>query len=121
MLDPERIHLEAFDYYDRLSRVRDYVEKNFRESLPLARVAEIAGMGPNSFSTFFRRKVGVSFTRWLANYRVEKAKRILSTHDTPISHIAYEVGFHDIRTFQRAFKTYSGMTARSFKQGARPS
>lgn len=121
MLDPERIRQDVFAYYDRLRRVRDFVEANYREPLPLARVAEVAGMGPNSFSTFFRRKVGVSFTRWLANYRVEKAKRMLQTHNTPISHIAYEVGFLDIRTFQRAFKTYSGMTARSFKQSARPS
>ena len=45
---------------------------------------------------------------------------LIKANDSSITHIAYEVGFGDLRTFERAFKKYTRMTPMEFKKSARP-
>ncbi len=41
---------------------------------------------------------------------------LLKARDFSITEVAYEVGFRDLRTFERAFKRYALKTPREFKK-----
>lgn len=45
---------------------------------------------------------------------------MLSGRDYTITSIAFNVGFQELRTFERAFKNYTGMTAQAFKKLVQP-
>ena len=45
---------------------------------------------------------------------------VIRTHDLSISQVAYEVGFGDFGSFERAFKKYTNLTAMEFKQSVLP-
>jgi len=111
---------EVFDYYPRLNRLREYVEKSYTERIPLEKAASIAALESSYFSTYFRAKVGVSFTEWLRQVRVKKAMELMQARDFSITEVAYEVGFRDLRTFERAFKKYALKTPREFKKSVLP-
>lgn len=108
----------AFAYCDRLSRVRDYCETNLAEKITLASAAEVAGLEYIYFSSFFHNAVGVCFGDWLRFLRVMKAQGMIRESKYQISRVAVECGFHNVRTFQRAFKSVYGVTPPSF--GERP-
>lgn len=114
------INWRAFDYYPSLDKVRRFTEANFEQELRLASVASVAGMECTYFSSFFRRKVGIRFTDWLSYLRVSHAMQRISIQDEPITHTAFAVGFSDLRTFERAFRRITQMTAREYKRIARP-
>jgi len=114
------INWRSFDYYPPLHRIKIYTEEHYLEEIPLPCAAAVAGMEPTYFSSFFRRKVGIRFTDWLWCVRIAHAVRLLSRRDEPIRDIALAVGFHDMRTFQRAFKRVTNMTARAFKGRVHP-
>lgn len=116
----QEINWRSFDYYPTLDRIKKYTEEHYLEEIPLPQAAKVAGMEPTYFSSFFRRKVGIRFTDWLWCLRISHAVRLLSSRDQPISAIALAVGFNDMRTFQRAFKRVTNMTAREFKGRVRP-
>ncbi len=110
------INGEVFDYYPRLNRLREYVEKSYSEPISLGKAAGIAALESSYFSTYFHAKVGITFTEWLRHVRIEKAMELMKAGDFSITHIAYEVGFADLRTFERAFKKHTRMTPREFKK-----
>ena len=115
----ERGHMineRAFEYYSRLTRVRQHVERNYADRLPLALAASIAAMEATYFSTFFHKKVGIRYSDWLRQIRISKAMELIRTTDRSLSEIAYAVGFQDLRTFERGFKKIVQMTPREYKK-----
>ena len=111
---------KAFDYYSRLNRLRDYVEQNYSEPIPLEKAAGIAALDSSYFSVYFHAKVGITFTDWLRQVRVKKAMELMKTSDFSISEVAEAVGFKDLKTFERAFKRYALKTPREFKKSVLP-
>jgi len=111
---------EVFDYYPRLNRLREYVEQSYSEPISLGKAAGIAALESSYFSSYFRAKVGITFTKWLRQVRIRKAMKLMKASDFSITEVAYEVGFGDLRTFGRAFKKHTLMTPMEFKKSARP-
>ncbi len=110
----------AFQYYSRLKRVKEHVDEYYSEEISLGKAARIAATEKTYFSTFFRKKVGITFTEWLRRLRVARAIEIMKTRNQSIVDIAFEVGFGDLRSFERAFKKYTNLTASEFKQSILP-
>lgn len=118
-LEP-RVNDGAFTYYPRLSRVAEYATAHVTDRLTLGDVAEVVGLEKKYFSAFFRSKVGVTWTEWLRLLRVARAVDRIEVGELPIPRLAFAAGFHDVRTFERAFKRYLGVPPMVYKAGARP-
>ncbi len=110
----------AFDYHPRLKRLHQYVEQNYSVPISLKEAAGIAALDSYYFSSYFRAKVGITFTEWLRQVRIRKAMKLMKASDFSITEVAYEVGFGDLRTFERAFKKHTRMTPIEFKKSVRP-
>lgn len=106
---------DVFDFYPRLMDVQNYVNQNYADNISLRDAANIACLEEKYFSSFFREKTGICFSHWLAQLRVNKAKEIMLTNNISITETAFFAGFRDLRTFQRAFKKYAGITPQNFK------
>jgi len=111
---------EAFTYYSRLARVKEYVEGTLDGDLSLTAVARVAGMERGCFSRFFRQKTGVRFSGWVASLRIRRAMDLMRSANRSITRVAYSVGFRDVRTFERAFKRDTTMTPSAFRKSVRP-
>ena len=111
---------KAFDYYPRLKRLRQYVEQSYSEPISLKNAASVAALESSYFSSYFRAKVGINFTDWLRQVRVKKAMELMKSRDFAITEVAEEVGFRDLRTFERAFKKYTLTTPRELKKSVVP-
>ncbi len=111
---------DALTYYRRLAAVVRYVEAHGSEPVSLRDAARVAGLEPKYFSAFFRSKVGTRFSEWIRAVRVERAVRLMRASDTSITRLAFEVGFGEVRTFQRAFKRLVGATPSAYRASVRP-
>ncbi len=120
MSQSDQINGAAFNYYPRLKRLHQYVEKCYSKHIPLEMAAGIAALESSYFSSYFHAKVGISFTEWLRQVRVKKAMELMKARDFSITEIAYEVGFGDLRTFERAFKKHTLTTPMEFKKSVLP-
>ena len=111
-----RVSEKGFSYYTQLGRVREYVESNYSDQISLKKAARVAAMEVSYFSSFFHEKVGICFRDWLHQIRIGHAMEKMKEKDYTITYVAYEVGFGNLRTFQRVFKKYTGKTPRQFKK-----
>ena len=120
MFDRSPIRQQAFSYYSRLQRVKAYVDENLPAAISLRAAADQAGLEERDFSSYFRAKTGICFSRWLTHRRIQEAQQMLQRHDYTITEVAFAVGYQDLTTFERAFKRCTEMTPREFKAAARP-
>ena len=101
----------------RLKAVYGYVEKHFREPVPRDDLARLAGMESNSFSRFFHRTSGQTFSDYLAVIRVRHAATLLGLRrGIPIARIARESGFRNLSVFNRQFRKRLGVTPAAYRK-----
>jgi len=106
----------AFFFCPRLSKVKQHVEQNFSGPITLAQAAHVAGLEKTYFSKYFHERTGVCFKDWIGLMRIKRAIAMLMNHDYNITELAFAVGFQDLRTFERAFKKFVGVTPRECKR-----
>ena len=58
----------------------------------------------------------VSFLQLLQDYEMATAKQLLANEKLPITMIGASLGYRDPSSFSRAFRSWTGLTAREYRQ-----
>ena len=119
-LSAHRFNRDAFVYYAPLTAVQRYVQEHISKPICLAEAARAAGFEKKYFSAFFHSKVCMPFSEWIRVLRVTRAAQYMQEHDESILRVAFAAGFRDVRTFERVFKRYVGVTPSSYRASVRP-
>jgi len=101
---------------DRLDAVIDFLKKNYREDISREGLANMAGMSPDYLGRLFKQRTGMKIGRYINSLRIDDAREKLRHSDESVIHIAYEVGFECLRTFNRAFHQSTGMTPSRYRE-----
>ena len=102
---------------DTVKKVLEYIEQNYAdEELSLNSLASYVGFSPNHLSMIFGQVMGVTFSKYLTDLRMNKAKELLRTTDKRSSDISMEVGYKDPHYFSFLFKKTQGMTPTQYRQ-----
>jgi two-component system, response regulator YesN len=94
----------------------DYIETNFSSDLSLQGVAEYVSLSPNYLSTLFKKEINASFTDYLTEIRIEKAKELLLDTYLKTYEIADSVGYNENAYFCKTFKKVTGKTPSEFRR-----
>ncbi|MCK8497693.1 AraC family transcriptional regulator [Myxococcus fulvus] len=98
--------------------VRDTIRASLREGAPQA--ADVAKGLHLSLRTLQRRLTehGTSFQDEVDTVRRELAYQYLRDANLGVSQVAFLLGYSELSTFDRAFKRWTGMTPRVWREGA---
>ncbi len=111
-----RLVTGEWDVCDSVDFVKRYIEDHYMEEIQLKNLALVAHVSTTYLSLRFSREVGISFTQYLLNYRMNKAKELLQTARIPCKLVAEKVGYRDYAQFSKTFKKRVGMTPRAYRQ-----
>jgi AraC-like DNA-binding protein len=100
----------------RVERVFDFLCNNYEKTVTLDEVANLVNMPAASFSRFFKKMTGKTFTDSLNEIRLGHASRMLADTDLNIASIAYNCGFNNISNFNRTFKRKKSCIPREFRE-----
>lgn len=92
----------------RMALTHEFVATNFNRKIKLMELAKLLNMSEQSFARFFTKMMGRSFFKFLAEYRINTACRMLIDTDWPVSRIGYECGYDSIPFFYKQFKQLKG-------------
>lgn len=99
----------------RLGRVVEYMAEHIEEQIGLDDLAAVACLSPFHFIRMFRKRMGVTPSRYLGQMRLERAKSLLALGDASLSEIALVCCFSSQANFSRAFRRATGMTPGSYR------
>jgi AraC family transcriptional regulator len=81
----------------------------------LRAVARDVSMSYFHFSRAFKQSMGMTATNYIAERRIERAKKMLEETELPISEIALRSGFSSQSHFTTAFRRLAGATPKAFR------
>jgi AraC-like DNA-binding protein len=96
-----------------------WIDANSHKPIALDDAAGQAGISPFHFLRLFSEVLGVTPHQYLVRSRLRHAARRLADDDSPITDIAYDVGFGDLSNFVRTFHRAAGASPMRFRQAAR--
>ncbi len=102
-----------------LQKLLGYMEQHIHEELGTERIARHFHMNPSYLSQWFKRKTGVTLSRYTMSRRVALVKNQLRTTNHELSAIASSVGFRDASYLCRVFKSLTGTTPHAYRRSVR--
>lgn len=96
--------------------IKGYIEKNFMNNISLTEVAEYVYLSPTYLSKLFFKETGVSFSEYLIQYRLERARELLLKSDLKVYEISENIGYHSEKHFINLFKKVVGVSPQEFRK-----
>lgn len=112
----ELLHVYSADAkYSFSVPVGEYIAMHYQEPISLRQLADMMGFSEGHFARTFHKKFGISFVRYLSDYRIRKSCRLLAETHLPIEQIAYRVGINSYSYFCTCFKQAQGITPGQYR------
>lgn len=105
----------------RMSQVRDnisrYILENYSQELSMQDVARAMNYSDAYFCKLFKQCFKVNFSAYLNEFRVSRARELLSTTRLSVREVSRECGYSDSNYFTRVFKRITGKTPSEYRMG----
>ena len=99
----------------RAAEVFQYIKSNYTDHISLEKIASVANMTVPSFCRYFKKMNNKTFTKFLNEYRIIEACKLLSESNYTINEISVRVGFNNIAHFNRHFKLLTNSTPTAYR------
>lgn len=98
-----------------IREAKAYISAHYMEPLSLDLIAAHVHLNPSYFSICFKRETGQNFSNYLADFRVEAAKRMLRDGSKSVAAVCEAVGYTDSKYFSKIFTRIVGVTPSKYK------
>ncbi|MGE5614139.1 MAG: response regulator [Bacillota bacterium] len=99
-----------------IDKVMDIIEKEYMCGIGVEAIAFRLGLSPNYLGSLFKQHAGKSFTEFLTDFRMKKAKELLISRSGSIADIAGAVGFVNVSYFCTVFKKTQGLSPAEYQE-----
>lgn len=92
------------------------VQHNISEPMTSSEIAQMVNMSGSYFSQCFKQYVGRTYTDYVRDIRMERAKEYLRSTNKTIQWIAEQIGYSDEKYFSRLFREHVGALPSEYRQ-----
>lgn len=93
-----------------------HIEENYKIDLNLREISDKLNINPIYLGQLFQKEMGILFSDYLNNFRINKAKDLLANTSLKASEIGELVGYSNKNYFYRKFKTIVGITPSEWRR-----
>lgn len=99
-----------------LDQIMNYIELHLQDRITLSETAGAFFVSESTISQLFKKRLGVSFYRFVTQRRLIQAKSLI-LEGVLLEDVKDQAGFSDYSTFYRAFKQEYGISPRQYRNG----
>lgn len=97
--------------------IKDYISRHYmNETLSVRDISAHVFLSASYVCTFFKNETNQTLNQYLTEYRMEKAKQLLSDPRYKITDISSKVGYSDGNYFGKSFKKYTGVSPSEYRE-----
>ena len=93
----------------QLRRVNDYIESYFHTDISLKELAGLISLSEYHFARLYKQSTKVTPYQYILTCRFKRAQQLLVETSLTTQQIAFQVGYKDDSTFNKAFSKYYGV------------
>jgi len=101
---------------DIVESVKAYMRHNYMQTINFSNIASQYFFSPAYLAKIFKEHAGVSPGKYLKQYRLDIAKKLLMDSNLSVKEIAYKVGFDDQFHFSKNFKNEVGISPLQYRK-----
>lgn len=91
-----------------------YIQMNYEKNLSVSEIAEKLFISPSNLMHLFKKHISMTVYDYIIEYRIERAKELLSSQKYKIYEVCDKVGMKDPRHFSQLFKRYTNLTPKEY-------
>lgn len=99
-----------------MDEVLYYIHHNYCENLKLETIAPLFGYNSSYLGKVFSKRVGINFTSYVDQVRINEAKKLLEQDRLKVYEIASHVGYSNVDYFHKKFKKYVGTSPAEYRK-----
>lgn len=99
---------------EKIDKAKSFIEENYLEDITLDDIASFTQISKFYLTKIFNQQLHISPYKFLMNYRINKAKELLSQGYATVD-VANMTGFFDQSHFSQTFKKYVAATPNEYK------
>lgn len=107
-INPQMRHRE-------IETVKKYIYEHFDEELGVEQLADMVYLAPSYLSSVFKKETGQNLSKFIKQYRMEKAKDMLENTNMKIVSISEAVGYQNVSYFCQSFRECYGVSPQKFR------
>lgn len=116
-----RDHEVNSQHWRLIQQAKEYIDHRYMDAdLSLDEVASQVNLSPSHFSMLFSQRVGQTYSEYLTEVRMKKAKELLRMTTLRSTDISYQVGYTDPHYFSHVFGKHTGFSPKEFRLQAQP-
>lgn len=97
--------------------IKEYIAKHYSdETLSVREISEHVFLSASYVCTYFKNETGQTLNQYLTDYRIEKAKQLLSDPRYQIADISDKVGYSNGNYFGKSFKKLVGLSPSEYRE-----
>jgi AraC-like DNA-binding protein len=112
---PRNVYVKTEYDKERIVFARDYLLTHLDAPPTLIQLAAIAGINEFKLKRGFKELFNQSVFAYLADVRLDMARRALRERQTTVTQIAFELGYASLQHFSKAFKEKFGVPPARYK------
>jgi len=101
---------------DSVQQLVSYLRRHYRENITLDDVSRALFISKSRISHIFGEKLHISFRSFINGLRLADAEQLLLNGKFSITEIAMQVGYENVRTFNRKFLEHYSCSPREYKK-----
>ena len=99
-----------------VKRMQSMIHEFYQTGITLEEIGNRLNMTPEYLGTLFHREVGVTFSTYLKNYRISRAKELLCGTNLKLYEVAEQSGYADPKYFSKVFKEVTGLLPTNYRK-----
>lgn len=100
----------------KIEQIKQYIYRNYAMPLTLDEIAAAFYLSPNYLCSIFKKETGCNLIKFINDYRLQRARVLLTTTGMKVHMIAETVGFKNTSYFCQRFRDYYGESPESCRQ-----
>ena len=99
-----------------IETVKNYIHNHYGEEIGAQQLADMVYLAPSYLSSLFKKETGQNLSKYIKQYRMEKAKELLTGTNMKIVNISEQVGYPNVSYFCSSFREYYGISPQKFRE-----
>ncbi len=101
---------------ERMVVIHEYIQNHYEESISLTDISQEVHMTVPAFCRYFKKLTDTTFTKFVNEYRIAQACKLLVEEDFTIAALAFEVGFNNLSHFNKMFKEITKKSPTEYRE-----